>query len=84
MPIGETAGGGFEPVGPEIVGGHVDEVAPRGDRLGDGGDLGRVDAVGRHQPDRLCGFLAVAREDATAEQPASVARTGSAGPVANE
>ena len=48
--LGELDGLLLERVGPEHVGGRVDEVASEGDRRGDALDPRRVDPVGRDEP----------------------------------
>src|SRR4051812_47157390 len=63
----ERAGGGLYLLGPEIVRGRVDEVAPERRRLGDARDLLGVDAVRRDEPDGLCRAVAIAPEAIAAE-----------------
>ena len=69
VPLGEMARRGLDPVGAEVVGRRVDEVAAEDDRLGDACHLVRIDAVRHREPDGLRRAGAVAVEVVAAEEP---------------
>ena len=65
----EMARRGFDPVGAEVVGRRVDQVAAEDDRLGDACHLVRIDAVRHREPDGLRRAGAVAVKIVAAEEP---------------
>jgi hypothetical protein len=69
VPVGDAARRRLDPVGSEVVGRRVDEVAAEGDRVGDPRGLRGIDALRRHEADALLGLRAVAGEGVAAQEP---------------